>query len=213
MTARYMRGLSSGQVLALVLVAALAVAILVLWAVPAWLTRYPSQGLTTAERLKATNDVRTPLVALLVAFGAAGTLLFTARTYTLNREGHVTDRYSKAVGQLGETSSPVRIGGVYALERIGIDSPKDRITIIYVLGAFIRERSKVMRERQDEPPEDVKAAIRVAGRLLSTTPNVVLDLRGADLRNADLSSLREAQLAREGANVKGARLPDPAKST
>jgi hypothetical protein len=50
MTARYMRGLSSGQALALVLVAALAVALLVLWAVPAWLTRYPSEDLTTAEQ-------------------------------------------------------------------------------------------------------------------------------------------------------------------
>jgi hypothetical protein len=136
MAARHIRGLSSANRFALISIAALVVAMLVLWAVPAWLTRYPSGDLTTAERLKATNDVRTPLVALLVAFGAAGTLVFTARTYALNHEGHVTDRYTKAVGQLGETSSPVRIGGIYALERIGIDSPKDRVTIIYVLGGL-----------------------------------------------------------------------------
>ena len=39
---------------------------------------------------------------------------FTSRSYRLNWEGHVTDRYTKAVSQLGDESSPVRIGGVYA---------------------------------------------------------------------------------------------------
>jgi hypothetical protein len=99
---------------------ALAAAVLgavVLWILPALLTRQPSAGMTSTERLAAVNAVRAPLVAFLVAVGAAGTLWFTARSYMLNREGHVTDRYTKAVGQLGDESSPVRIGGVYARSR------------------------------------------------------------------------------------------------
>lgn len=138
--------------------------------------------------------------------GAAGTLWFTAWTYALNREGHVTDRYTKAVGQLGDASSPVRIGGVYALERIGNDSSKDRTTIIYVLGAFIRERSKETRARQDDPAEDVKAALRVAGRLLPIT-DAKLNLRDTDLRDTDLSHLPKDQLMLDGAKLEGARLP------
>ncbi len=187
----------------LCLLAVVALAALALWILPAVLTRQPSDGMTAAERLKAANDVRAPLVAFLVAIGAAGTLLFTARTYVLSREGHVTDRYTRAVGQLGDESSPVRIGGVYALERIGKDSTKDRTTIIYVLGAFIRERSKVMRERQDEPPEDVKAGLRVAGRLLAISDSG-LDLRGADLRNTDLSCLPKDQVLLDEAKREGA---------
>src|SRR5437016_2141797 len=97
------------------LIAVVALGVLSLWVLPAVLAREPSYGMTASERLKAVNDVRAPLVAFLVAAGAAGTLLFTARTYVLNREGHVTDRYTKAVGQLGDDTSPVRIGGVYAL--------------------------------------------------------------------------------------------------
>lgn len=77
------------------------VGMLVLWVVPAVLTRQPSIGMTSAERLKAVNDARAPLVAFLLAVGAAATSVFTARSYPLNREGHVTDRYTKAVGQLG----------------------------------------------------------------------------------------------------------------
>jgi hypothetical protein len=181
-----------------------------LWVLPAVLAREPSHDMTASERLKAVNDVRAPLVAFLVAVGAAGTLLFTARTYVLNREGHVTDRYTKAVGQLGDDASPVRIGGVYALERIGNDSPKDRITIIYVLGAFIRERSKEIRPRPDEPQEDVKAGLRVVGRLLATS-DAVLDLRDADLQNSDLSQLPADRVLLDGAKLNGAAMPGTLK--
>lgn len=180
--------------LAALVLALLVLALLVIWIVPAWLTRHPSNGLTAAERLKATNDARGPLVALLVAFGAGGTLVFTARTFTLNREGHVTDRYSKAVGQLGDDEPSVRIGGVYALERIGVDSAKDATTIIYVLGALVRQRSKVKRIPQDRPNEDVKAALSVAGRLIASTPDVQFDLRGSDLSYTDLSSFCQSRL-------------------
>lgn len=187
------------------LIVAVALGALALWLLPAVLAR-PSHGMTAAQRLAAINAVRAPLVTFLVAIGAAGTLWFTARTYVLNREGHVTDRYTKAVGQLGDAASPVRIGGVYALERIGNDSPKDRTTIIYVLGAFIRERSKVMRDRPDDPAEDVKAGLRVAARLLAAS-DAILDLRDADLRNSDLSLLPKGRVLLDGASLADAKLP------
>jgi hypothetical protein len=187
-----------------------ALGVLSLWVLPTVLAREPSHGMTASERLKAVNDTRAPVVAFLVAVGAAGTLLFTARTYVLNREGHVTDRYTKAVGQLGDAASPVRIGGVYALERIGNDSPKDRVTIIYVLGAFIRERSKEIRARPDDPPEDVKAGLRAAGRLLPIS-DAILDLRDADLQNSDLSQLPADRVLLSGAKLNGAAHPGTAK--
>lgn len=177
-----------------------------LWLLPALLTRHPSHGVTTAEHLKAANDTRAPLVTFLIAVGAAGTLWFTGGTYRLSREGHVTDRYTKAVGQLGDSSSPVRIGGVYALERIGNDSPKDTTTIVYVLGAFIRERSRVTRERPERPAEDVLAGLRVIGRLLPKS-SVLLDLRGVDLRNTDLSYIPASRVMLDGADLRDAVLP------
>jgi hypothetical protein len=183
-----------------------ALGVLSLWVLPAALARHPSHGMTAAQRLAAVNNVRTPLIAFLVAVGAIGTLVFTARTYALNREGNVTDRYSKAVGQLGDAAPQVRIGGVYALERIGSDSSKDRERIIYVLGAFIRERSKFAPDNPDEPSEDVTAALRVAGRLLAGS-GAVLNLRNADLRKSDLSDLPRDQVILEDAKVDGARLP------
>lgn len=194
----------SGAWTFVLLLAVVVVGAAVLWLLPAALVA--SVGMTPPERAKAMNDVRAPLVGFLVAVGAAGTLWFTARTYLLNREGQVTDRYTKAVGQLGDESSSVRIGSVYALERIGTDSTRDRVTVIYVLGAFIRERSKELRQRQDDPPEDVKAALRAVGRLLVST-DARLDLRDADLRNAYLADLPEDRVLLDGARLDGAQLP------
>jgi hypothetical protein len=183
-----------------------AIGVLALWVVPALLTR-PSAGMSSAERLRAANDVRTPVVAFLLAVGAAATSVFTARSYLLNREGHVTDRYTKAISQPGDAQSAVRVGGLYALERIGHDSAKDRTTIIYVLGVFIREHTTQPPRGPGDPlPEDAYAALRIAGRLLRSS-GAILQLRGADLHGADLSFLRADQVRLDNADVTGARLP------
>jgi hypothetical protein len=66
------------------------------WILPILLT-YPSVGLTPSERLQAINDTRQMLGAVVLAAGAVGTVIFTARTYSLSRESHVTDRIAVPV--------------------------------------------------------------------------------------------------------------------
>src|SRR5438445_11790652 len=56
------------------------------------------------------------------------------------------------------------------------------------------------------PGEDVLAALRAATRLVARS-DVVLDLRGADLRNCDLSGLSKSQILLDGADVRDAQLP------
>jgi uncharacterized protein YjbI with pentapeptide repeats len=91
-----------------------------------------------ADELKAQNDVRTTLLQAL----AGGVLIlgayFTYRQLRVTREGQITDRYTKAVDQLGSEHLDVRLGGIYALERIARDSPPDRATIEEVLTAYLR---------------------------------------------------------------------------
>jgi hypothetical protein len=48
---------------------------------------------------------------------------FTWRQLQISREGQVTDRFTRAVDQLGHPEVDVRLGGIYALERIAKDSP------------------------------------------------------------------------------------------
>ena len=46
---------------------------------------------------------------------ATGGVLFTVRKFVLSRDGQVTDRYAKAIEQLGSEKLEVRIGGLCAL--------------------------------------------------------------------------------------------------
>jgi hypothetical protein len=88
---------------------------------------------------KARHDERVTLlqslVGLLALFGAVSAL----RQLRVTREGQITDRYTKAIDQLDDQKAlAVRLGGLYALERIAGDSIPDRPTIAEVLCAYAR---------------------------------------------------------------------------
>ncbi|MEO3788543.1 pentapeptide repeat-containing protein [Actinocorallia sp. B10E7] len=142
-----------------------------------------------------------------------GTLLVTALTLrsgqdqlTLTREGQVTDRYTKAVEQLGSDKREVRTAAVYALERIAKDSEPDRQSIRDLLAAFIRERDPAAtvktKDLPDEPTTDIAAALTVLARRPpdpATAP--ALDLHAARIPHTTLPS---AYLI--GANLRDAYL-------
>ena len=126
-------------------VAAVVLALAIVWAllVPGadWLARHDI-GSAKGSLAAARDAARGRLLTLGAGLLAAGALVFTARNFTLSREGQVTDRYAKAVEQLGSDKSDVRIGGIFALERIARDSAKDHPTVMEVLTTFIREHSR-----------------------------------------------------------------------
>src|SRR5664280_1318409 len=64
-------------------------AVLVVWPLPSLLTRHPR--VDAAARHTAITNTRTGLVATLAVLGAGVGLAYTARTYRLSREGHLTD--------------------------------------------------------------------------------------------------------------------------
>ena len=105
----------------------------------------------------------------------------------------ITERFSKAVEQLGnEASITVRLGGIYSLEKIAQDSKHDHWTIMEVLTAFIREKSNINREPNSNIPEDIQAALTVIGRRKTENDpdNGVIDLRGSNLNEAYLYNAR-----------------------
>ncbi|WP_447002509.1 pentapeptide repeat-containing protein [Saccharothrix isguenensis] len=63
-------------------------------------------------------------------------------------ERRITDLYTKAVELLGGDSAAVRLGGLYALERLAQDNPRHRQTIINVVCAYLRLPYKVTIETQ-----------------------------------------------------------------
>ncbi len=126
----------------------------------------------------------------------------------------VADLYSRAIDQLGSEKLHVRIGGIYALERVAHDSKSYHSIVMDVLTAFIREYSRERwppPERRDEgrwTRPDIQAAVTVIGRRNVTRDTSAIDLYGATLINATLSraNLRSAKLRR--ADLTGAYLYD-----
>jgi hypothetical protein len=54
------------------------------------------------------------------------------------RERRITELYTKAVDQLGSKEAPVRLGGLYALERLAEITSGQRLTIVNVICAYLR---------------------------------------------------------------------------
>jgi hypothetical protein len=134
----------------------------------------------------------------------------------VTEEGKLTERFSKAVELLGSDKLDIRLGGIYALERIAQDSLKDHWTVMEVLTAFVREQSR--KEYRGYIPslsassssidiieddltlrEDIQAALTVIGRREWSKverPHQELNLMQAFLGKAILidANLRNANL-------------------
>jgi hypothetical protein len=118
----------------------------------AWLVLYVLPPTLTSDETTET-DARTALIQVVAGLVLLGGLFFTARTLQLNRQGQITERFTRAIDQLGDSKLDVRLGGIYALERIARDSADDHPTIMEVLTAFLREHSAEAAQVQGvEPP-------------------------------------------------------------
>ncbi|WP_149824930.1 pentapeptide repeat-containing protein [Streptomyces tailanensis] len=143
------RGGRGRRTIAGVLIGAAALAVLgvVLVVLPGMVVDHDLAGASVAaqDRLKAVNDVRTTLLqavgGLVLLFGAYATwrqLRVSQDGLRATQEGYVTDRFSRAVDQLGSDNQDVRIGGLHALWRIAEHSARDREAIISILAAYLR---------------------------------------------------------------------------
>jgi uncharacterized protein YjbI with pentapeptide repeats len=187
-----------------------------------WLAHHDVGSVRGSLHETALDNARGRLLTLAAGVFAAGALAFTARNFTLSRrtldvteQGQVTDRYAKAIEQLGSDKLDVRIGGIYALERVARDSARDHPTVMEVLTAFIREHSQEQWPPPDHPGNreqerltrpDVQAAVTVVGRRNVERDIQPLDLVGADLAGADLHHANLAGADLTGANLIGANL-------
>src|SRR6266511_4373610 len=223
----------------------------VLWVVqvaaPPWFVHDRS-----LEGLKAQNAVRTTLLQ-----GLGGVVLLVGAYFTyrqvrisleqlelarqqaqrsdervreqlqIAQQGQITERFTRAIDQLGHTQLDVRLGGIYALERIARDSSADRATIGEVLTAFVRSHAPwpprlpgqyVGAAPIDEVPElqvraaDVQACLTVLGRggfaRAAQDQRDRLDLHAVDLRHANLVRAHLERASLWDAHLEGAYLGD-----
>lgn len=159
----------------------------------------------------------TKLASIVTTVAAVTALWFTSQSlratsdqYGLARQTAVTDRFSKAVEQLGNKESlDVRIGGIYSLERLAADSPADRGTIFEVLGAFVRGHApngaECGKSPEERPTLDVKAVLTVVGRRAAGSRDWI-DLSNACLSRAEISFGNFRGVVLSGSNLMNAKL-------
>src|SRR5215212_2198798 len=146
----------------------------------------------------------------------------TQEQLRLTEQGQITERFTRAIDQLGATDDKgekkleIRLGGIYALERIDKESPERAYhpTVMEVLTAYVRENSP----REQEEPSTASTAsnegveqdkgvtreqdARATQRRLPTDIQAILDVLSrreeerAPKEHRALLDLREAHLQR-----------------
>jgi hypothetical protein len=126
----------------------------------------PYYGLEPKERLDLANALRSQRIqvittviqslggiALLIGIYFAWANLRTtqeaqkatqqnqAETLRITNEGQITERFTRAIDQLGSPQLELRLGGIYGLESIANESPTYHWPIMEVLTAYVRVHS------------------------------------------------------------------------
>jgi hypothetical protein len=161
----------------------------------------------TARHAKTVNDARVSLIRLLGGIGLAGGFIYTVRTFALTRSTHRAERFTNAIGQIGDRNSEtIRAGGVHSLRLLATEEDTYWPVVERVLSALIREKAKP----GIQITADVQEALAVIGdRPEQLTPRrPPLDLRGVHLPAAILvrANLERAWL--DNASLDGADLTD-----
>jgi hypothetical protein len=118
-----------------------------LW-MPEWMVnQYRGNALSRIEYTNAVDEYRKTLAQIVGGCALLIGLYFTWRTTRAAEDGRITDRFSRAVEQLGATNKDgskqiePRLGGIYSLERIARDSKRDGRAITEILCAYVRENA------------------------------------------------------------------------
>ncbi len=184
----------------------LIILVLIIWFLPHW--QVPVSGLSIKDRLHQINENRKTVAQIVGGvFILVGLYIAWVRSKALrdqaevDREQQLTDLNVKAIEQLGSEKLQIRLGGIYALERIARESPKDHWPIMEVLTAFVRENAPLRDETPtleasqkaaptpEKPPTDIQAVLTVLGRRARTYgqgEEHPLDLRDTHLTGANL---------------------------
>jgi hypothetical protein len=203
----------------LILPAAAVVVLLVCWWLPKW--QASDAGVKGKDRLELENELRKTAAQIIGGAAVLAGLYFTFEQLQIVQKGQTTERFTRAVEQVGSQQAEVRVGGIYALGEISKEPLYDRHWVVMsILTAFVRDKA-IWRGGPALPtlPEDVQAALSVIGTrdersiVSDAERHHALDLSGTDLRRALLgrANLRQVQLSRahlEGADLRNADLEE-----
>jgi hypothetical protein len=224
----------AGAIIAIVVLLVLSLMAGLIWYVSPLLNGKTRADLSITERKDLVQGFASVAQAAAVGLtGAAGfiglaftwrnlrqTRESTQKTLQLTEQGQITERFTHAIDQLGADNAEggknleLRLGGIYALERIARVSEEHHLPIMEVLTAYVREHAPKKpydKTKKDDPfPEpDIAATLDVIGRrsrdsryvdLERIMPFILKDYLAAEYVPAE--ELEQAQEVARGVNLR-----------
>jgi hypothetical protein len=176
----------------------------------------PDSGLEAKDRISLANDLRANRIQLITtmvqALGGIAVLIGIyvawanlkttqeaqkatqtnqADALKITQKGQITDRFTKAIDQLGATDDKgnprmeLRLGGIYALESIANESPEYHWPIMEILTTYVRVYAPLMPEATQSssatanaPSENAKQATRLPIPVHSPDIQAILTVLG-----------------------------------
>ena len=156
-------------------------------------------------------QIITGILVLLGLYWTSRRVLAAEETVRVAEEGQVTERFTRAIAQLGDKEMAIRLGGIYALERIAKDSEKDHGPIMEVLTAYVRENAtkegRYAAEAAQKPTTDIQAVLAViARRTRQRSGHDRIDLNNTHLAGGDIPTTDLLWANLLWANLSGANL-------
>ncbi len=175
------------------------------------------QNLDPKDRSQAGITLIQTVATIVGGIAIFWNIVLSRRQLAASQEQNITERFSAAVEQLGHEQTAVRIGGIYALERIAQDSPRDHWSIMEVLAAFVRDHRSLAADKipkiNQPSHNDIQSAITVLGRRNTRRdPDRIFlylsdsDLRGLSFSTGDYRTIRFIGSDLRKANFYGASL-------
>jgi Pentapeptide repeats (8 copies) len=137
-------------------IAALAVvAVVAVWLIPKrQVRRWARAGIRGKELAELENGARTTIVqivggvALILTFAATWTQIADTRKATnkslrLNQAQQETDRFTRAVQELGSNNFALRLGGIYSLDQLARTASDEREPVVELMLAYLHRNHPV----------------------------------------------------------------------
>ncbi len=163
-----------GIVVAAILILTAITALLVF--IPQWQAAHITNDAARLEREdNARRTIMQAIGGVVVLFG----VFIAWRRLEVAQEGQVTERFSRAIEHLGNDSLDVRLGAIYALERIARDSRQDHGPIMEILTAYVREHAPWEPPRGDQQPAGTEQHSETPSDIAEDhSPTFDLDIEG-----------------------------------
>lgn len=158
-------------------------------------------------------------VILIGLYFTGQQVILTNKQLNISYEGQISERFTRAIDQLGSEKLEIRVGGIYSLGQVANFSKNDHLAVLQTLSSFVRAHARNKKLIPDKRPKntiiiDIKPDKKVykGSLILKETPRIRADIYAAlnvitrrkeEYREKERSVLNFGKVDIRGADLSG----------